>query len=163
MAIRFNADEILEIAEQIERNGADFYRAAARRAADDRSRDLFLDLARMEDEHERTFKGMRARFTAAVQDNAYDPDNEAVLYLQAFAGGHVFPVDAKPADALKGRETVEQILREAIGLEKDSIVFYLGVKDVLRKGKDQQALEAIISEEKRHVTALSRQLAEGKR
>ena len=51
MAISFNIDEIFEMAEQIERNAASFYREAAKRAFDGTVQKKFIDLASMEDGH----------------------------------------------------------------------------------------------------------------
>jgi len=45
MSITFNADEIFEIAEEIERNGAKFYRDAAQNAKNASIKELLLDLA----------------------------------------------------------------------------------------------------------------------
>ncbi|MBL7153969.1 MAG: rubrerythrin, partial [Phycisphaerae bacterium] len=66
MPMPFNADEVFEMAEQIEVNGARFYRAAAKKfpALDQ----MLLELAAMEDEHQRTFAAMRAELSAAEQE-----------------------------------------------------------------------------------------------
>ena len=45
MSITFNADEVFEMAEQIERNGAKFYREAATKTSDRQTKDMFLRLA----------------------------------------------------------------------------------------------------------------------
>ena len=48
MAFGFNADEILQMVERIERNGARFYRRAAEACqADEASKATFLELAEM--------------------------------------------------------------------------------------------------------------------
>jgi len=159
MSIEFNADEIFEMAEQMERNGAKFYRKAAESQASVRSRQLLLDLAGMEDEHEKIFASMRADLT--VQETAptiFDPDNQAALYLQAFADGHVFDVKVDPSERLTGQETMEDIIRIAIGLERDSIAFYLGIKASVPERLGRDKVEAIIKEEMSHVTLLSNQL-----
>ena len=62
MGITFNADEIFEMAEEIERNGAKFYREAAQKAADKQVKQMLLDMAAMEDGHLVTFQQMRAIF-----------------------------------------------------------------------------------------------------
>ena len=59
MSITFNVDEVLEIAEQIERNGAEFYRHAAGAAAAGGTRKLLEDLATWEEDHEKLFSDMR--------------------------------------------------------------------------------------------------------
>ena len=154
--ITFNADEIFEMAEQIERNGARFYRRAAGPAGGE-GRDLLLRLAEMEDDHERTFADMRAELPpAGRQSTAFDPDNEAVLYLQAMADGKVFRCD--PSEALSGQEPMEEILDVAIGLEKDSIVFYQSMKDVVPAAAGKETLDAIIRQEIGHILDLTKQL-----
>ena len=55
----FIPDEVLEIAEFMERNGAKFYRTAAEDASGE-IRNLLLSLAEMEEDHEKTFRGMRS-------------------------------------------------------------------------------------------------------
>ena len=160
MAIAFNADEIFEMAEQMERNGGRFYRKVAEASAFVRSRELLLSLAAMEDTHEKTFASMRAELSGKERAATFfDPDDLAALYLQAFADGHVFNPNEDPSERLTGRETMEEILRTAIGLERDSIAFYAGIKESVpeRLGKDK--VGAIIREEMSHVTLLSEELA----
>ena len=159
MSITFNAFEIFEMAEQIERNGVKFYRKAAEGISDRDVRQMLLDLADMEAEHEETFAGMRKQLSDRERElRVFDPENEAALYLQAMANGHVFDLKKDPGEQLTGTETVEDILKLAIDAEKDSIVFYLGLKDFVpaKAGKDR--VEAIIKEEMGHIAVLNRRL-----
>ena len=161
MGIVFNADEIFEIAEEIERNGAKFYRKATEASISVRSRKLLLNLAHMEDEHERTFAAMRADLPAQeTAATVFDPDDQVALYLQAIADGKVFDVKADPSKRLTGRETMEQILSIAIGLEKDSIVFYTGIREKVPDNLGKDKIESIIREEMSHVTILSKELSD---
>lgn len=158
MGVTFNADEVLEMAEQIERNGAKFYRAAAEKFSS--VRQMLLDLASMEDEHEKTFKDMRAQLSGREQEPmAFDPDNEARMYLQVVADGHVFDTKEDPAEQLKGKEKPEDVLRTAINMEKESIAFYAGLKECVppRAGRDK--VEGIIREEFGHIATLSEKLS----
>ncbi len=158
MPVPFNADEILEIAEQIERNGAGFYRAAAKNfPAISR---MLLDLAAMEDAHLKTFAELRSRLSGSEKEElVFDPDNEAQMYLRAMADGYVFDIRSDPAQKLAGVKTVQEVLQMAIGLEKDSIAFYVGLKESVshRAGKDK--VKAIIREEMSHITTLSQRLS----
>ena len=160
----FNADEIFEIAEQIERNGAAFYRRAAELALGDKARDLLVGLAEMEDRHEKTFVAMRADVRKQRPDwcaDLADPDgaNQVTLYLRAVAEGKVFDLKSDPAAALSAKESLASILKTAIGLEKDSIVFYLGIKDAVPENLGKDKIDNIIREEMTHITILSRDLA----
>ncbi len=160
----FNADEIFEIAEQIERNGAKFYRRAAGFALGDKARELLLALAEMEDRHEKVFAVMRADIRKKHPDwsaDLNDPQggNEATLYLRAVAEGRVFDLQTDPSTTLSGQETLDSILKTAIGLEKDSIVFYLGIKDAVPAALGADKIDQIIREEMTHITILNRELA----
>lgn len=159
MRFKFNADEIFEMAEQIERNGAKFYRRAAELFKGPQTGQIFLGLASMEDEHEKIFAAMRASLTEQERkETVYDPDGQAVLYLRAMANGFVFDIKAEPAKRLTGKEKMEDILKMAIGFEKDSIVFYLGIKDVVPERLGKERIDAIIKEEMSHIASLSKNL-----
>jgi len=156
---KFNADEILEMAEQIERNGAKFYRKAAQSAQADAGK-LLNQLADMEQQHEKTFAQMRAELGGAQRRYATpDPDNQAAGYLQAVADGKVFDVSADPAETLTGNESLKEILLTAISLEKESVVFYTGIKELVGEELGREKIEAIIGQEMGHITTLSEQLA----
>ncbi len=160
MAMAFNADEVFEMAEEIERNGAKFYREAAAKAPDRKTKDIFLGLAAMEDGHLLTFRGMRAALGDQEKGGTtFDPDNEASLYLQAMADAKGFEGMRNPAEKLTGRESTEELFEIAIEAEKNSVMFYVGIKAMVdaRAGKDK--VENIIREEVGHVAQLRRELA----
>ncbi len=160
MSITFNAFEIFEMAEQIERNGAKFYRKAAKNISGRNMRQILLDLADMEDEHEKTFADMKKQLSDEARGlRVFDPENELALYLQAMANGHVFDLNKDISQQLKGTESAEEILKLAIDAEKNSIVFYLGLKGFVpvKAGKDK--VEAIIKEEMGHIVILTRRLS----
>jgi len=160
MGMVFNADEVFEMAEQMERNGAKFYRRAAAGSADSARKETLLGLAAMEDEHEKTFQAMRAELTRQEQrPTTYDPYGEAAQYLRAMADSRVFDLKSDPSAGLTGKESVEEILRTAIGLERDSIVFYLGMKEMVPEGLGKDNIDEIIKQEMGHITSLSEQLA----
>jgi len=153
MGYEFNADEIFAMAEQIEKNGAAFYRKAAESLSDAAEKEFLLDLARMEDEHEETFKKMRAALSDAARTaTVFDPQGEAEQYLKALADTRVF--FEKELDT----GSLEALLKDAVTAEKDSIVFYLGIQDLVPEGLGKAALDGIIREEMNHIKLLSKKL-----
>lgn len=153
MSYEFNADEIFEIAEQIERNGAKFYRTAAENVADEDKKKLLIQLAEMEDEHEETFKALRAELSENEKVmTTFDPEGDAENYLRALADTRVFYEKDINTTSLK------EVFKTAITAEKDSIVFYLGMKDVVPAHLGKQKLDGIIKEEMGHIRLLSREL-----
>jgi rubrerythrin len=160
MGVTFNADEVLKMAERIEADGAEFYRRAAKlHAKSGGNTGFLLRLADMEDEHRRTFAAMRAALPPRLrEETAFDPYLEATLYLQGLADAHGGEGAPSAARALTGKETMADILRTAIGLEEKSIVFYLGLKDMVPPEMGRDRVEAIVAEEKSHIVTLAAEL-----
>ncbi len=156
MAVVFNADEVFEMAIRIESNGAAFYRKAAALQSDIKNKKFLEGIAKMEDQHEKIFTKMRKDLTEKEKGaTVFDPYDEVSQYLAAMAdtmGGEGSP---SVADSLTGNETLEEILRIAVGLEKDSILFYLGLKDLIPPQSGQNRIDKIIREERKHVVQLS--------
>jgi rubrerythrin len=153
MSYDFNADEVFEMAEQMERNGAKFYRDAAETTAGPSNKELLIGLAKMEEAHEKIFESMRAELTAAEKaSTVFDPSGEASLYLRALVDTRVF--FKKEIDVT----SMEEILKSAIEAEKDSIVFYLGMKEAVPEKLGSNRIETIIKEEMGHIRLLSKEL-----
>ena len=131
MSYDFNANEILKMAEQIERNGCQFYTSAAENVSDSRAKEFLLKLADMESQHEVYFASIRGQLSDQEKKmTVFDPDGEVDLYLRALADTRVF--FEKKIDT----SSMEDILKAAITAEKDSIVFYLGMKNAVPERLD---------------------------
>lgn len=155
MSYNFNADEIFEIAEQIERNGANFYRTAAENITDEDKKKLLIHLAEMEDDHEKTFKTLRDELSENEKTmTTFDPENETADYLRLLADTRIFY--EKEVDVT----SLNEVFKTAITAEKDSIVFYLGMKNVVPSHQGKDWLDRIIKEEMDHIRLLSKELLE---
>lgn len=158
MAYDFNADEVFEIAKEIEVNGTKFYREAAEGVSDAAAKEFLLKLADMEVEHEETFADLQKELTASDKaQTVFDPQDEAALYLKSLADTRVF--FEKEIDT----SSMEAILKAAITAEKDSIVFYLGMKDLVAAKYGSDKIDDIIKEEMSHIKLLSTELAKLKK
>ncbi len=153
----FNAGEVFEMAEEMERNGARFYRKAASGRTGTAEEGQLLALAKMEDGHEAAFHALRTDLTGDGSPGELDTDSAAALYLDAFVAGHVFD-RGDPSTMIKGDESLGDIHRTAIGLERDSIAFYLGVRDLVPGDEGKGKVDLIIAEEMGHVRDLSAKL-----
>ncbi len=159
MSISFNAIEVFEIAERVERNSVKFYRRAAEAISDQDLSEILLSLAEFEKEHEKTFADMRKQISNKEWDLiTFDPENEMSLYLRTIADSHIFDPKKDPGEQLKGKKTPEDILKFAVKSEKDSIIFYLGLKKFVpaKAGKDK--VDEIIQEEMEHIAELNKRL-----
>ena len=154
MSYDFNADDVLAMAEQLEINGGKFYRTAAEATNDTVNKAFLLELAVMEDQHEKTFQAMRAELSEKEKESTvFDPEGEAGLYLKALADTRVFFEKEIDVSSMKA------ILKSAITAEKDSIVFYLGMKEAIAESLGRGRIDHIIKEEMGHIKLLSRKLA----
>jgi rubrerythrin len=155
MSKNFNADEIFEMAEQIEKNGATFYREAAQSATDKETEHILLDMALMEDGHLQTFQEMRESLSPREKEEiAFDPNNEAALYLQAMADSRGTEGKINKSQKLTGQETIREILKIAIDAEKNSVAFYAALKEMVSAKAGKDRVQAIIKEEMSHVVTL---------
>jgi rubrerythrin len=155
----FNVDEIFEMAIRMEQNGGAFYRKAAEQHAGTPAAEQLLALAGMEAEHEATFRAMRNTQKAPPADpSAFDPDGLGQRYLDALADGSGAEGSDAARAALSGNESLAEILRIAVGLEKNAILFYIGLKDLVPDADGQRTVQAIIDEEKAHVVTLMQQI-----
>jgi rubrerythrin len=164
MAFDFNADEIFEMAEQIEINGANFYREMADNISELSIRRLFLDLAAMEDIHKKVFSEMRANLSDQDRESTlFDPDGESAQYLRALADLRVFTQGVEERFTFPGglteTEKYRKVFWAAIGREKESIVFYLGLKGLVPEKLGKDKIDDIIQEEMKHLRILSNKLA----
>ena len=153
MTYDFTADDVFEMAQTLERNGSKFYRNAAEKTGDPEAKALLMRLAEMEDAHEKTFAILRSNLSEKDKTaTVFVPQHESALYLRALADTRVF--FEKEIDL----SSMKEIFMAAILAEKDSIVFYLGMKDLVpdKLGKDR--LDGIIKEEMGHIRTLSKEL-----
>ena len=163
MVYHFNVDEIFEMAEQIERNGAQFYRKIAERSPKGDVRNLFLKFADMEEEHEKVFISMRAELSdKEKKSTVFDPEGESAQYLRALADLRVFDENAGESfdfsEHMAEEEQMKKALRAAIGLEKESIVFYEGMKEFVPERLGKNKIDDIIKEEMKHIRILTNEL-----
>jgi rubrerythrin len=154
MTVTFDAIGALKIAERIERNGAVFYRRAAAMFDAPAGSGMFLSLAKWEEKHEQVFARMRAQLSKPAAEPGPSGGERALPDPQVMAGLAVFGIRSDPAEELYGDESEADILRKALQKEKDSIVFYYGLKDFVPAEADKSKIDIIIREEMRHIRVL---------
>ena len=159
MGLHLSADEVLELAQRMEQNGALFYRKAAELTEDAGDTDFLLRLAKMEDEHERIFREMQDQLSDAERSQRpADPFGEMWEYLGAMADTSGGEGSLAAIESLTDKKSMKDIIKTAIELEKESILFYIGLKDVLSAEAVKEKVDTIINEEKSHIAVLKNEL-----
>jgi len=153
----FNIAEIFEIAEQIERNGAEFYTNAAEHFNDIPDlKQLLLKLAKEEKNHEVTFCAFKK--DSLIDEILVDINDEITAkYLHAVAAQFVFKKSDKSMFSNINNSTQKQdIFKFAIEREKNAILLYLGIKDIITDKKIQKNVEFLMREEMKHLSILTK-------
>ena len=159
MDFSFNADEIFQVAIEIEDNGRVFYEKAREFVDDGEIKELFSYLALQEMEHKKTFSAMRSDLPDSSRETTlWDPDNETDQYLKMMADMNVFNKKESLEEKLKEIGDLPQALRLAIQFEKDSILFYMLMQDFTKATKGRDRINGLIEEEKAHLRELARRL-----
>ena len=155
----FSAADVLLLAQRIEKDGAAFYRSAAGQIKRAEVASMLIDLADIEDGHLAIFgdllEEIKGRGEAA---GILNPEDPTAPFLDAIARELFDHLSVPSARKLSKDATVADVLQTAIGLEKDSIIFYLGIKDAVPEKWGRSEIDGIIKEEMRHVGILSQGL-----
>ncbi len=149
------AEDVFTMAVRIEENGHAFYSGAAEKAKDQETRKLFEQLATMEANHIEAFKSLKSSLPeTALSPGIWDPEGLAESYLQASADTHIFTLEAA-SSRLKNINTAQEALSMAIQFEKDSVAFFLGLKEILPDPKGKSQIDQLIRAEMEHVRMLT--------
>ena len=156
MPIVISPQEVLEIAVQIENNGAKFYEEAAGTVSDKAAKELLETLARMEAQHGTTFDEMLdelARKDGKVR--WVGQKEEGWAYLRLFTSGQIFDPTRKAPAALASKNSVEEILEFAIARENESVLFFTGMARLVTSQEYAERIGEIIAEEMDHAILLN--------
>ncbi|MBI5561813.1 MAG: ferritin family protein [Deltaproteobacteria bacterium] len=153
--VYFTGKEVLDMAVRIEENGLRYYTDAAAASKSKELKALFADLAVQEKDHIKVFTGLHKLMPeekAANQPDTYG--EEAALYLDALAGSEVFTSPNEGARLAKTVHAEREAVEVAIGMEKDSLLFYYEIQKMIRP-RDAAVLEHLIGQEKDHLRRLT--------
>ncbi|MDD5450006.1 MAG: ferritin family protein [Candidatus Omnitrophica bacterium] len=147
----FAASEVVELGIQIEKNGRDFYKALVRKTKDKKMAGIFEYLAGEEEKHISVFKGILDTVARYEPPEAYP--GEYFAYLSDLAGDYVFTKKDKGAQIAMEVKGDREAVDLGIGFEKDSIVFYEGMKKVV-PSYDVKTVDGLIAQEQSHLRQL---------
>jgi rubrerythrin len=148
----FAGSEIVEIGIQIEKNGRDFYNIMANQSENLKAKELYKYLEGEEKKHIAAFQ----RILDSVQK--YEPPEaypgEYFAYMNALASNYVFTQKDKGKEIAKKMFSDREAIDRGIGAEKDSIIFYEGMKKVVLE-HEHKVIDEIIGQEQEHLRKLS--------
>ncbi len=137
--------DLLNIALRIESTGYEGYAQLAEKTAEG-MRKFFTHLAAQEREHYETFKTIFQKIEKNEESKSWG-DLEALGYWQSYAQISIFPKIANN----KVPNTMREAIDAAIDSEKESIIFYNGIKEYF---ENKEEIQKIIKEEQKHLMDL---------
>ncbi len=152
----FTASEALEMALEIEKSGEVFYNEAAAQSDDPELKELFVSLAAQERGHYRAFQKMLEGVAPGPPLDDADFAGYAE-YVQTALEQALFAGPDKALSLAKQAADRESALRAALGFEKDTLLFFYDLRDIVSE-PDREVVTHIIREEKRHLRSLARLL-----
>ncbi|HOK79727.1 MAG TPA: ferritin family protein [bacterium] len=147
-----NEDELFKVAMNIEKQGIEFYQNASSHAVTPGAKEIFQFLFGEEKHHYEVFKKM----DTDIQRIKFRPeaiDEEISLYLRSLVDSGIFE-NLMPRNQWKNI-TDREALNIGIHVEKTSILFYSGIKDITEDPTACDALVKIIAEERSHLIKLT--------
>jgi rubrerythrin len=161
MGISFSADEVFEMAMDIEKNGEAYYRKALTLAKSADVKAVLTDLMEQEQHHYATFKGLRDKLPPrASLPTVADPESEEYLYLDALVKSRLFNT-TREAEALAAKSGNEiEALKSALIFEKDTVLFFQTMKAMTDERLGRGDIDRIIEEEHRHIVRISKAIKE---
>jgi len=148
------AAEALKWALEIEKNGEAFYREVAAKGVDPEVKALFEDLAAQERGHYQAFQKMLEEVKPEPDLSAVEYD-EYQAYLQVALAEALFEGPDKGLTLAKQAQDRETALRAAMGFEKDTLLFFYDLREMV-SGAERRAISDIILEEKAHLRRLAK-------
>lgn len=147
----FAGSEIVEMGIQIEKNGKDFYNTLFKQCKNQKAKEIFQYLADQEEKHITIFQSILNSVQKYEPKEAYP--QEYFAYMNALASDHVFTQKDKGAEVAKNVTNDKEAIDLGIGFEKDSIIFYEGIKKVVHE-YDQKIIDELIKQEQGHLKQL---------
>jgi rubrerythrin len=143
--MKYSIREVLEMALQTEKRGHDFYTVMAEKFGGNAGlKELFGKLALQEKKHEHAFEKLLDSVTEAEPEGWEEAQN----YFRVMVESEFFLGREKSLTAMENVKTELETVNLALGFEKESILYYSGLRDFV---SDKAAVDDVIKEEKEHV------------
>jgi len=148
----FSGSEIVEIGIEIEKNGRDFYNTLAGNIRDIKIQEVFKFLAGEEEKHIKVFQGILEK--ASQLKGEVIVSDDYFSYMNALASEQVFTKENTGSMAAHAIKTEKEALEKAVNFERESIIFYEGIKKIVAEN-DTKIVGFLIEQENMHLRQLT--------
>jgi rubrerythrin len=157
MATFFTAGEVARAAVEIERRGQSFYKRIAEQAQNDEARKFFAYFAGEEAKHEQLFEELADRL-GPVELPAWSTVEEYAQYLGALLDSHALFDGGVAEYRMANADDLQTAVRMAMSFEKDTILFFTEMRDLVPE-TERPFVQECIEEERTHLRQLRSMLS----
>ncbi|MBI4834309.1 MAG: ferritin family protein [Planctomycetes bacterium] len=158
----FNAEEIMEVAILIEKNGEQFYRLLIDETKDNDIKKICARLRDDEKKHQKVFEEMlkktMSKKPASVSVKEF-PEDDA-KHLKKMADANVFTRNLSAKEIASKIKTDQETIRFALKIENESIAFYAQLRKFTSSDMGGNDIDKIIKEEQAHYNILDKLLTD---
>jgi len=150
----YQLEDIFKFAVDVEEQGKQFYDAGSLQAEKDEVKDLFAWLAKEEMKHAKKFLKFQKGYSR--KGGSFKADARLDELLNTYMRGMIFPdpTDLQEVLGRKDRNPMLSLVKAAMGVETNSVLFYEEMKSLLGEEETKDALSRIIKEEQGHLIKL---------
>jgi rubrerythrin len=152
MGMFFSGKELLDIAVNIEKSGAAFYETMVKCARSKKAQTAFKYLADQEKHHIEAYRSMLSSVADAPPPESYTEEYDQ--YIKSLVDSSVFSGEGAACTMAEKAASDAEGIDFGIRAEKDSILFYTELQDLVRRA-DAKVIGKIIDEERSHLKRLS--------
>lgn len=149
--MQLKPDELIHFGMQIEERGFKFFQGMAAGAADPEVKKVFEFLSDEEEKHYNVMDKMVAEMKTYDPPEYYMDEYEA--YVWNLANNHILTGKAGPEQYLDKVKTPLEAVNLALGVEKDTILFFVALKKLVPR-EGQVTLDMLIDQENLHIKKL---------
>ena len=147
----FNIKRLLEFTILREQESVTLYTTLAKQATDVELKNLFKDLAEQEKKHARFYEETITQLGHDIVSAPLDLEDEYTIYMRSLMEEQSASLEITSEHIY----SMEQAFDYAIAREKNSVLFYIGLKDYV-PAFAKPTLDLIIGEEMKHAAILTR-------
>jgi len=140
---------------EIEKNGYTLYKKAAEKALFSDISETLSNLADMELDHIETFKSIINEKKENKNFLISYANDEALTFISQIMDTDIF-ANLTPDKIIEEAKTVNDILKLALEIEKNSILFYTEMKNISQNDEAINIFNKLLSEEKLHFVLISK-------
>ena len=136
----------------VEEEGNAFYKAVATATEGKLLKDLFISLSKQEVKHAKIFLKLYKSYDEKGVN--FTAGEELSELLDTLMRGLLFPDISEVRDALRKKRDLVSVIKIAMDVELNTILFYQRIKELLAQKQTKAILQKVIAEEEKHLIRL---------